>query len=501
MGFFEISKTLLNKTLTENGDLAFKSSGSSCLDYFALIGGKRQYLKEAAILFVNALDEDFETAAKLLFYTRDPRKGIGERRLFRFLFNMLSTAYPDKTIAMLPFIAKYGRYDDLLCTLGTPVESETIALIEAQLQEDIQAKKEGKPISLLAKWLPSINTSSAETRQIALALSEKLGMSKADYRKMLSSLRQGMIVENDLRQNKYDFDYEKVPSLAMHKYQKAFKRNDMERFTAYLANVNEGKAEMKVSVGDPVSLIHRFNKELYKDKPDVDYYEAAWKAFVNEGEIHKKTLVVRDGSGSMTVSYGGGYHPIEVANAMTLLTSARLTGEFHDRFITFSAEPEIVDLTKKKTLADKLMHLNHFCDCSNTNIQKVYELVLDVYKNKNFKKEDAINQLLIVSDMEFDVLRDDEGNEGLMSTFEYFKSEFAKLGYDRPEIVFWNVNARGQHVPVTEDETGVKLVSGSSKNIIDMVSMTDSLDPKEFMLKTLETYQNVADALKEAPDE
>ena len=490
MGFFEISQTLLNKTLTENGDVAFVSTGCACLDYFAQIGGKRQDLKNAAILFVRALSEDPQTAAKLLFYTRDPRGGIGERRLFRFLFNSLASCYPDLASPLLPFIAKYGRYDDYFCVFGTALEDEAITLIEEQLEIDLENKRNGKPVSLLAKWLPSINTSSDEARHLALHLSQKLGLSKADYRKTLSFLRKDAIVENDLRTKSYDFDYAKVPSLAMHKYHEAFARNDEDRFRKYLGSVKKGEAKMNVSVGNPVYLIKGLRSKRRQADFDPTYFETAWQEFVNLGTIHKKTLVVRDGSGSMTWG-GDNVAPIEVADAMTLLTAARLQGAFHDRFITFSASPEVVDLSKKHTLTDKLMVLDGYNDISNTNIEKVYNLILDVYRSPDFKQEDALDQILIISDMEFDAALETP----LISTFEAFKAKFSELGYERPEVVFWNVSSRERHVPVTQDERGVKLISGSSQNIIEMVSMTDSLDPKAFMESVLARYDEVAKAM------
>ena len=489
MGFFEISEELLNKTLTENGDLAFVSSGSPCLDYFAQIGGKRNDLRVAASLFARALNEDKATAAKLLFYTRDPRKGIGERRLFRFLYNSLASSYPRLAAPLLPFLAKYGRYDDLLCVFFTPLEDDAITLIEEQLEKDLEAKKAGQPVSLLAKWLPSINTSSEETRRYALHLASKLGLSNADYRKTLSFLRNGLIVENNLREKNYDFDYSFVPSLAMHKYHGAFQRNDEKRFEKYLKQVAKGEAKMNVAVADPVSLIHRLREAAKQKDFDPAYFETAWQEYVKEGGIHKKTLVVRDGSGSML--WGESPCPLEVADAMSLLTAERLTGAFHNRFITFSADPEVVDLTSKTTLLQKAKALEAYDDCSNTNIEKVYNLILSVYQSPDFKPEDALDQILIISDMEFDSA---VGNP-TMSTFEQFNEEFSKLGYTRPEIVFWNVASRGKHVPVQKDERGVKLISGSSKNIIDMVSFTDSIDPMDFMKSALEPYGEIAEAI------
>ena len=495
MSFLTITQELLNKTLTENGDASFASTGSPCLDYFALIGGKRDDLPGAAAMFAKAFVEDPKTAVELLFYTRDPRDGIGERRLFRFLLNGLALSYPEIAKALLPFVAKYGRYDDLLALLHTPVEGEVIDLIDATLHEDIENKKAGKPVTLLAKWLPSVNTSNSEARHAGLYLAKKLGMGNEKYRKTLSFLRKGTIVESNLREKDYSFDYAKVPSVAMMKYQKAFIRNDKERFCKYLMDVAEGKEEMKVSVSSPVTLIKRYRDNGYNDPK---YYETAFESFVKDGQIHKKTLVVRDGSGSMYYNSNG--MPIAVADAMSLLTSARLSGEFHDKFITFSEKPELVDLSMAKTLKGKLVKLEAYNEVANTNIEAVYNLIADVYANPSFKDEDAIDQILIISDMEFDgCVQTDAGfdDDRLYSTFEAFDKRFADMGKKRPEVIFWNVASRGEHVPVTKNEYGVKLISGSSKNIIDLVTNDDSLDPEEFMRSVLSAYEEIGNPIGE----
>ena len=124
------------------------------------------------------------------------------------------------------------------------------------------------------------------------------------------------------------------------------------------------------------------------------------------------------------------------------------------------------------------------CTLSNTNIGRVYELILDVAKNNNVPKEEMIERILIISDMEFDYCA-----EGV-SSFEHWKHEFEKAGYELPELVFWNVEARDTHLPVTQNEKGVKLVSGASANIFADVVSGDLkvVTPYDFMLKILEPY-------------
>lgn len=496
MSFMKITEELLNKTLTENGDLAFRSSLSPCLDFFALVGGKREDLKGLSSLFIRAYCEDRATALKILFYTRDIRGGLGERKITRFLLNYLANISPKVVEQMIPLIPEYGRFDDLFVLLGTEAENALLDYLQKQLSEDLLNKKAGKSISLLGKWMPSINTSNEEARQTALYLANRLNMTNAEYRKTLSFLRKGMIIENNLRVKQYDFDYATVPGGAMSKYNEAFGRNDGERFALYLSRVKSGVSKMNV---DTMDVVHLVKRVVFADtKEKENFFETAWNKIVGDTNLDRRTLVVRDGSGSMTV--GDSYtSPLEVANAMTLLTAERLSGEFHNKFITFSKYPELVDLTDCKTLREKALKLRSYADYENTDIQKVYEVVLDVYRNPNFKPEDAIEQLMIVSDMEFDHLTVYEEQEKgfnkipMKSTFEYFDEEFKKLGYKRPEVIFWNVAARDNHLPVKKDENGCKLVSGSSKNVIDLVVLDKSLSPLTFMNKVLERYSFVDD--------
>ena len=199
--------------------------------------------------------------------------------------------------------------------------------------------------------------------------------------------------------------------------------------------------------------------------------------------LNSKTIVVRDGSASM---YGSGdFAAINIATSLALLFAEQLDGAYKNRFITFSSRPRLIQIPENAdTLQKKLNFISKYDDCSNTDIGKVYRLVLNVAKNGKVPKEEMIERILIISDMEFDLC--DEG----VSTFEFYKHEFEAAGYELPEIVFWNVEARDTHLPVTMNEKGVKLVSGASANIFNDVVSGDLkvVTPYEFMLKMLESY-------------
>ena len=59
----------------------------------------------------------------------------------------------------------------------------------AQLKEDISNMNSGKSISLLAKWIPSINASSPVSRRYAKLICGYIGIQEWDYRKAVSALR------------------------------------------------------------------------------------------------------------------------------------------------------------------------------------------------------------------------------------------------------------------------------------------------------------------------
>ena len=480
MSFIKITKDMLNVAFTENGDRAYKTSGYYCLDYFSLIGGMRYNYTNALNNFMKAYKEDPILAIKILFFARDIRGGLGERNIFRFTFNALCNLAPNVAKQVLAYIPTYGRYDDLFSAYSTPVRKEVVKMIKEQLNEDIQNKKDNKGISLLAKWMPSINTSSSETRVLAKKLASSLGMSNEEYRKTLSMLRKDFIIENNLREKDYSFDYESVPGGAMFKYRGAFFKHDEERYSAFLDAVNSGEKKINSSTIFPYEVIRKFENGDVNTKKDANALDTIWNSFSREG-IDSKTIVVRDGSGSMydceKVSANS------VATSLALLFAERLEGEFKNKFITFSSHPKLVEV-EGKTIKEKYNFISQFDDYSNTNIEKVYKLILNVYSNPNFKKEDALDRIVIISDMEFDCIEED--NE--ISTYEFFKKEFEKLGFKLPEVVFWNVRARSTHLPVTMNEANVKLVSGASSSIIDMVIKNDSTTPYEMMLKCLEKY-------------
>ncbi len=471
-----------NITLTENGATTYISTKSHCLDLFSAIGAIRKSPESDIIgRFIKAYAEDENLALKTLFFARDAREGLGERRVFRIILNYLAKYEPESVRRNIAYIAEYGRYDDLLCLIGTPCEKDVIRLIDAQLKKDI-ASDTG--VSLLAKWLPSVNASNKETVRTARRLARLLAMSEPQYRKTVVALRKKIdIVENRLRVQDYTFDYSKLPALAMLKYRGAFYENDYDRYCEYLDNVKHGNAKMHTGVLTPYDVIAPcFNwRSDGLSAEERNAMDVTWNALEDFGN-DENALAVIDGSGSMYP------RAIAVALSLGIYFAERNKGKFRNHFITFSGRPQLVEI-KGSDIAEKVRYCCRYDEVANTNLAAVFNLLLKTAVKYDLPQEELPKRLYIISDMEFDECVENSGT----TNFENAKRKYAEKGYTLPEIVFWNVESRNVQQPVTMNENGVALVSGCSPRLFSMVA-SGELNPYKTMLEILtsERYAKIS---------
>ena len=479
-------KNEANRTYTENGAVTYATTYSDCLDLFATIGALRSSNEQEIISrFVRAFTEDPNLALKTLFFARDVRGGLGERKVFRVCLQWLAHNAPASVKKNIPYVAEFGRWDDLLSLLGTPCEKDAMLLIKKQLEADLESMDMGDDVSLLAKWLPSVNASNAQTVQYAKKIARFLGMTDATYRKTLVKLREHIrIIENSLREKDYSFDYSKQPSKAMFKYRKAFYRNDGERYGEFLGKVSRGEAQLHTGTLTPYEIIKPFFYEHVGDQ-EASAIDATWNA-QEDFTRDENALVVIDGSGSMYSRTDP--MPATVALSLGIYYAERNTGAFHNHFITFSERPQLVEI-KGETILEKVRYCHDYNEVANTNIQKVFELILRTAVKNNVPQSEMPSTLYIISDMEFDCCA--RGAE--LTNFEYAKKIFAEAGYDLPRVVFWNVQSRNKQQPVTQNEQGVALVSGCSPRIFSMLK-SGTLSPLGYMLDILgaERYEKIA---------
>lgn len=493
----EMKKTLDDeKTLTENGAVGYRTTGKELLDLnFAVASLRSASDVEIVEKFTKAFFEDKELAVKWLFFARDIREGLGERRLFRVCLRALALLDEEAAIKLLPYVSEYGRYDDLFSLALDADDNDEICkkvywLVLEQLSKDEENMKAGKPISLLAKWMPSTNCSSKQRKELAKRLCRFWDMPEKQYRQSLSALRKYLnVVERKMCANEWDkIDYSAVPSKANLIYKNAFMEHDALRRQEYLGKLQKGEVKINSSVAFPHDIVSKYSKgyndfrQLVIDEEDVTL-EEMWKGLPDLVQGCGNTIVVADGSSSMQfrVDPKSQTTALDVANALAIYFAERSSGEFKDKYITFSERPQLVDLSKGKTLKDKLNIAYAYKEVADTNIEATFDLILQTAINSNATQDEIPANVLIISDMEFNAGTCGRPDETLFQTIE---AKFAEAGYKMPRLVFWNVNSRTNTIPVKENELGVALVSGFSVNVIKMV-MSGKLDPYEVLVEQL----------------
>lgn len=458
-------KKEMNTTYTENGAKAYRSTESGCLDMFFKAGAMRNSTDaEIAAAVTRAYAEDADKTMKIVFFARDARGGLGERRFFRTAISALTQFAPEAVKKNIPLFAEYGRYDDLCVLLGTSLESEAAAEIKVQLEKDIAAMKCGERASLLAKWMPSVNASSKATCIMGRRLAHLLGMSEREYRKALSGLRRYTdIIENRLRERDYTFDYEVQPSCAMFKYRGAFIRNDGERYKGYLDKVHRGEAKLNAGRLYPYDIVRAAMSRTITAEERYSL-DASWKSLPDlRAAKHENAIAVIDGSGSMTC--GMGIRPIDAALSLGIYFAEHNTGAFANHFITFSATPQLVEI-KGSDITEKVRYCRTYNEVANTDLEAVFKLILKTAIKNRITQAEMPAKIYIISDMQFDRCVTGGNNEVL---FRAVRKLYERYGYRLPEVIFWNVNSRCEAIPVTRSETGAALVSGYSPEVLDMV--------------------------------
>jgi len=484
------------KTFTENGAVAFATSGKELLDFnFATTALRKMSDEEIATEYTKVYFEDPLIAVQYLFWLRDCRGGNGERKIFRVCFKWLAENKPEIAKATIKFIPEFGRWDDLYCVAGTNLFDSALDIISKQIAEDVENCMNGKNISLAAKWLKSENASSKETCNLARKTMEYMRLSPRAYRRTLSKLREHLdVVERKMTAKKWDeIDYEKVSSQANLKYSNAFLRNDKERRSGYLESLKKGEAKINASVLQPHEIVAKYNLYYQRKRSCDEALEQLWLALPNI--MVENCLVCRDGSGSMTWGTSN-VRPLDIATSLAIYTSEHNSGFWRNKYITFGARPQIVDLSNCKFLQDKLELSYKYADCSNTDIEATMMLVLNTAIMNRCTQEDMPKSILIISDMQFDHSYSGRVDKAL---FEEIGEAYTAAGYMMPRLVFWNVNEQmsRQNIPLQQNKLGVVLMSGYSTQLLKM-AMSGEVDPYKVLLEAINSdrYLPIKEAVK-----
>lgn len=446
-----------NEARTENNAVAYKSTLDPNLDLFFKAGASRR--QDISPLFVKAFESNDDYATRIALWTRDVRGGAGERQQFRNFLTKLIALDPDRALAVMVKIPEIGRWDDLSVYFGTEVEEQAAQFWVDAIKEDN---------GLAAKWAPRKDAKGAKP------LRKVLGMKEAEWRKFV--VERTEVVEQLMCANKWDeIDYEKVPSLASARYNKAFNRHDPKRRQEFRVAIEKGEATVKAGAVYPYDVVRA---ALYDDVVATKQ----WSELPNYLEGSKERMLpVVDVSGSMSMRVSGQITAMDVSVSLGIYLAERNESIFKNEFVTFSEVPEMISL-KGDTLRQRYQNMVKSEWGFNTNLKGVFELVLRSAKANTLSQDEMPTKILILSDMQFDRCVSDGKDQSL---FENMREQYAESGYQLPQIVFWNIAAQDKgNVPIKHDANGTALVSGFSPSIMQSL-FGDDLDPMKVMLKTI----------------
>ena len=493
--FLNGMKNETNYTLTENGALTHKTTTSDLLDMFALGASMRKRSDEDVLLmFQKAYRENPLYALKCLFYIRDVRGGQGERRFFRVCMKWLANNESEVVIRNLKNVPEFGRWDDLYVFDGTAIEDEAYALIKEQLALDVQCKTP----SLLAKWLKSENTSSAKSQYLGMKTRKHLNMTPRQYRKTLSILRKRInVLERLMSAGEWDkIEFDKIPSRAGLIYKNAFARHDIERQKAGARTyenfakdetttvnakalypyecVAEAMKAMNTGYGwgysrtnTPLDDTNRLMVNKYWDNLADYFHNASFNG-----------MAIVDTSGSMCRADAAA--PLNVAISLGMYCAEKAKGPFAGHFITFSSNPTFVEV-EGVDFCDKVVRMSDADWGGSTNVEAAFDLMLKTAIDNGCTQDEIPQNLIIISDMEFNSCATSgprsEARWGGYGTrlhagddtlFETMAKKWASYGYHMPNLIFWNVDARQNNIPM-KDTGYVSYVSGMSPSIFETI--------------------------------
>lgn len=463
-------KQSANVKRTENGAISLKSTMDGIMDLFALGAAYRSRSDEDIILlFEKAWCEDPTYALKCLFYIRDCRGGQGERRFFRVVTRYMARNHTDAMRRNLQYIPLFGRWDDLYVFIGTPLEKDAFSIIKHQLALDVDCKTP----SLLAKWLKSENTSSSNSRRLGTITRQYLTMTSREYRKTLSVLRERIkVLERLMSQNRWDeIEFDKLPSKAGIVYRNAFARHDLTR-ERYEKFAKDTTTKVNAGTLNPCDVVAKALCERWHDleSPTRLMVNKYWDNLTDyfHNAIFDGVAVV-DTSGSMTWGGSGSIQPIHVAIALGMYCAEKCNPKspWYGHYITFSRQARLVPI-EGADFVDKVHRIESANLCENTNIESVFDLLLKQAIYNRIPNSEMPKNVIIISDMEFDQARG-AWNRPLNDTntlMEGIMKNWKAHGYTAPHLVFWNVNARNDNIPM-RDNGNVTFISGYSATLFE----------------------------------
>ena len=436
---------------------------------------------------------------KILFNGRDCRGGKGDRETFIKAMNYIAEKYPRLFRINAEIIPIYGRYKDLI-EIYDKLQTEShinyiLQVLKEQFELDYKNLNNKQSISLLAKWFPSENKKWNLKTDIYTEMCKVLFLTpsvthyhlKRFRKEYLTPMRKRInIVENHMCMNNWDvIKLSEVPSVAINKFKAAFHRHMPEKYLQWIQAIREGKSKINSGQVYPHDLVrHYLNGGLYND-----IIEEQWNNLVATTAAYgtfQNSLVISDTSGSMIGT------PMEVSVALGILIASITTEPFKNKIITFSAQPTLHSIPQTaQTLQDKVRNVSRMHWEMSTNLDAVFELILNHAQMHNVSEENMPKRLYIFSDMQFNEATTERNWYGEVvesrTNHENIVNKYKNAGYSLPEIIYWNLRSNTTvDFPVKSDQEGVSLISGYSPSILKNIMNAQNITPYSVMREVID---------------
>lgn len=468
----------------EGEDIDYEYSQTSLLNFFARSSFLRKEREDIVIeLFNSSYEEDPINTIKLLFYIRDKREGLGERKVFRTLLKYLGNCNNSFIKENLNLIPLYGRWDDLYALFNTPLEDDAISFIKRKLEEDLNSDRP----STLCKWLKSENTSSKDSRALGKKTRKLLKLSSKEYRTILSNIRKRLkIVEISMSSNRWEnIQYGNLSSSTMNKYFKAFFRHDKTRITEYFqlnrTISNTIKSKFDFNEEYPFNIVENIIKGRYNSE-EINFTDYV-------GEHNGDSLIVF-GISETTLLKDKNYDPLYAGIGTTLYFLSKNKGRFKDHIITLNPKPNLKRI-KDLAVQDKIEDIVKSNICNNIGVEAALDLILFAAIKHSLSNDELPRRLIFITDNKCNLSMLNKHHHKDTPYFinaeeyENIKEKWELTDYIIPELSFWSIDNVREDSTILKDTNSFIYAFGYSHDVFTSILKGECITTRDLMNEVL----------------
>jgi hypothetical protein len=504
-------KAVSNEAYTENGALAYKSTGLVIADQFGKAGTYRDRTPYDAYLDQEKLwEENKEYAIKFPFYlrmiTRKVKKGDGmvtensqkgqgarDESLKRFLW--MAERHPNifyKNLWLLPVV---GSWKDLWTLLLIDEEG---VLDKDKIFDVISRGLKGEMCDLVKKYLPQIRANAKCTTERARKLNALakefchwVGLSYKEYREIKASGKAHKF-QQFISQEKYDLlNWNTIPGKALlnlvsskfitnhglaDSYMEWITQTPIAKFNGYPYELGKKMFNGTLRRRDYLTT----NKMLMMTL-DAQFENLIRTAKDGREGIQGNVWCAIDTSGSMEVQVcSDGTTAYDVCVALGIFFATLNEGDFYKNIIMFDSVSRVKQLSG--TFSEMYRSIVKSSTAwGSTNFQSVIDEIVRIrLMHPEISLDSYPQTLLVVSDMEFDpsddmVFEDGQVSISLQQTnYEAAKKKlkacFPEEWVEQFKIVWWQVDGEdASSVPSTLEDGGTYFFSGFDGSVISLL--------------------------------